>query len=221
MGARPSSKPGTAVCGLYLILPEDWLRPDFLHGLQDVFRAINASAHEKNNHVIELRHLPDRHDEGAMEMLRALCTLCQAQGVNFIIGEDIEMARHCEADGVMLNNMADVENARALLGEAAIIGLRCASSRMNAERALKAGADYVSFYSDNGHFVDPSVVQWWCRKTDYPCLVEGRFTNDDCAFYVRAGAYFIEASDYVWTHPQGVMQAVVNMTYAIDLAAEE
>lgn len=46
-------------------------------------------------------------------------------------------------------------------------------------------------------------------------------TNDYCAFWVRAGAGFIDAGDYIWSHGEGVMKGTVNMLYAIDLALEE
>lgn len=212
--------PKTAPCGLYLVLPENWMEPEFLSHLGGLFRSINAARYERNNHVIELR-VPDDADYSDVDMERifAMSELTKAQGVNFIVGGDIDLAEKCKADGVLVDSIDDVRMARARLVDDLIIGMRCGASRMKADQALEAGADYVSFGDAATHFADPAIVRWWNMKTDHPCLVEGPITNDDCAFYVEAGAYFIEASKYVWNHPKGMMQAVVNMTHAIDLAA--
>ncbi|GEM_PF-2583203 len=35
---------------------------------------------------------------------------------------------------------------------------------------------------------------------------------------MQAGAGFIDAGDYIWSHEKGVMQGAVNMLHAIDLA---
>jgi thiamine-phosphate pyrophosphorylase len=220
MQAVAIETPKTAPCGLYLVLPENWMEPEFLRHLGGLFRAINASAYERNNHVIELRVQADaEYSDEDMERIVAMSELTKSQGINFIIGGDIALAEKCKADGILLDSISDVRVARARLGNDPIIGMRCGASRMKADQALEAGADYVSFGDASTHFADPAIVQWWNMKTDHPCLVEGPITNDDCAFYVQAGAYFIEASNYVWNHPKGVMQGVVNMTHAIDLAA--
>lgn len=213
---------GAPPCGLYLILPPEWMAPSFLANLRDLFRAINASPYEKNSHVIEFRG-----EEGAeytaeqMDIIKAMAELVKSQGLVFAVCDDIAMAKTCGADGVLLNKLGQVEKARAVLGDDAIVGLRCGQSRLMAEKALEQGVDYISFHGNDGGFVSPSLVQWWHMKTDNPCLVEGNITNDDCAFYVQAGADFLSAGSYVWQHPEGVMKGVVNMAYAIDLAVEE
>ncbi|MFA5593348.1 MAG: thiamine phosphate synthase [Micavibrio sp.] len=209
----------TAPCGLYLVLPDNWMEPEFLRNLRDLFRAINASSYEKNNHVIELRARDEAYGGEEMEKIMAMAALTKAQGVNFIIGGDIGLAIKCEADGVIVDTVDAVRAAREKMGDDPIVGMRCGTSRMRAEEALHAGADYVAFSDAAKGFVDPAIIRWWNVKTDeHPCLVEGALSNDNCGFYVEAGAYFIEGSRYVWEHPKGVMQGVVNMLYAFDLA---
>lgn len=220
MQAAVSETPKTAPCGLYLVLPENWMEPEFLRNLGGLFRAVNAATYERNNHVIELRVPVDvDYSEEDMERILAMSELTKSQGLNFIVGGNLDLAEKCKADGVLVETIGEVRLARARLGNDPIVGMRCGASRMKADQALEAGADYVSFGDAASHFADPAIVEWWNMKTDYPCLVEGPITNDDCAFYVRAGAYFIEASNYVWSHPKGIMQAIVNMTHAIDIAA--
>lgn len=213
---------GAPPCGLYLILPQEWMAPEFLANLRDLFRAINASPYEKNSHVIEFR--PGKgavHTAEQTDIIKAMVQLVRSQGLVFIVGDDVALAKSCDADGVLLNDLSHVEGARAIMGEDAIVGLRCGQSRLMAEKALERGVDYISFHDDAGGFVSPSLIQWWHMKTDNPCLVEGHITNANCAYHVAAGADFIDAGSYIWPHPEGVMQGVVNMAYAIDLAVEE
>lgn len=215
-------KSGTASCGLYLTLPDTWMEPDFLKNLRDLFRAINASAYEKNNHVIELRsHEGEVHTVEQAEIVQAMCALTQSQGVVFIVRNNIDLAKSCGADGVLVDDVSSIFTARKVLGDDAIVGMRCGISRRTAEKALEEGADFISFHDALGSYVNPAIVQWWHYKSDNPCLVEGRYTNDDCAFYVQAGADFIECGSYIWEHPESVMKGVVNMMYAIDLASGE
>ncbi len=220
--SEKTSAAPTPPCGLYLVLPENWHEPDFLRNLAGLFRAINASPYEKNNHVIELRRFGhDGQDDAEMnEKIMAIAEFTKSRGVNFIVAGDLALAKACNADGVLVETLEDVQAARAALGNDPIVGMRCGTSRRKAEQALEASADYVSFHDAANHFVDPSIVRWWALKTqDHPCLVEGNLNHDNCGFYVQAGAYFIEASHYVWTHEKGVMQGIVNMTDAIDLAS--
>ncbi len=210
------TKKGAPDCGLYLILPQDWTSPDFLKYLRDIFRAINASPFEKNAHVIELRLDESPKTKDGLEIVHAMAALTKSQGVVFVVSNDVALANAVGADGVMLNNIDDVENARTILGDDAIIGLRCGLSRRMASAALDAGADYVSFYDGARGHIDPAIIHWWQLKTDNPCLVEANITANDCAFYVDAGVDFIDSSHYVWSHPDGVMQGIVNMMDAIN-----
>lgn len=206
---------GAPDSGLYLVLPPNWTSPEFLKNLRDVFRAINASPFEKNAHVIELRLDEPPKTKDGLEIVHAMAELTKSQGVVFIVANDIALAQAVGADGVVLDSIDDVAQARSVFGQDGIIGLRCGLSRRMASAALEAGVDYVSFYNDARGHIDPSILQWWQLKTDNPCLVEARISANDCAFYVESGVDFIDGSDYVWNHPNGVMQAIVNMMDAI------
>ncbi len=74
--------------------------------------------------------------------------LCQPLRVPLIINDDIELAMQCRATGVHLGkDDASIEQARAALGEQAIIGVSCYASLPRALAAQAAGADYVAFGS--------------------------------------------------------------------------
>lgn len=214
------AKKGAPECGLYLVLPDDWMSPDFLKNMRDLFRAINASPYEKNAHVVELRVTSDEFNAEQKEIISAMAQLTKSQGVVFLVGGSLELAKECDADGAMLSDINQIATAREMFGDDAIVGLRVGQSMRVAEKALELGVDIVSFFGVSGGFIDPSIVRWWKVKTDNPCLVEGNITNDDCDFYVRAGADFIDSSNYVWNHPKGVMQGIVNMAFAIQESIE-
>ncbi len=181
--------------------------------------AVNSSRYAKNNHVVEYRGRGLPVSDADKEKMAALSVFVRSRGINFIVSDDFLLAQACEADGVLLSSVNGIGAAREALGEDAIIGVRCAASKDDAQAVLQSGADYIAFFDPLKGFVDPALIEWWTGKTDIPCLVEGNITNENCAFYVRAGAYFMDASRYVWEHKDGVMQGIVNMMHAIDVAA--
>ena len=74
--------------------------------------------------------------------------LCQSLRVPLIVNDDIELALQCHAAGVHLGkDDVDIAQARAALGEQAIIGVSCYASLPAARAAQEAGADYVAFGS--------------------------------------------------------------------------
>lgn len=186
--------------------------------LREVFLCFNASEYEKNLHVVEYRPgagiVPDE------AFAARLGEVCRAGGIVFLCHGDISLAAKVLADGVMLDDKEKVLQARETFGTEGIVGLRCGNSMLKAETGLANGIDLASFYSELGRLPDPSLFRRWHARTDNPCLAEGAITNDDCDFYVNAGADFIDSSHYVWPHPEGVKQATVNMLYAIELALE-
>lgn len=80
-----------------------------------------------------------------LQEAKAIAALCQAEGVLFLINDDIELALAANADGVHLGQTdAGVSQARAKLGDR-IIGVTCHDQISLALAAQDAGADYVAF----------------------------------------------------------------------------
>ena len=74
--------------------------------------------------------------------------LCAAQGIPLIINDHLDLAQRVGAQGVHLGKAdAQVQEARAILGEHAIIGVSCYNELQRASAAQQAGADYVAFGS--------------------------------------------------------------------------
>lgn len=71
---------------------------------------------------------------------------CDEYNCLFIINDDIQLADEVSADGVHLGrNDADYAQARAQLGEQAIIGLSCYNQLDLAKNAQALGASYAAF----------------------------------------------------------------------------
>jgi thiamine-phosphate pyrophosphorylase len=76
----------------------------------------------------------------------SLRELCQSAGVPLLINDDPELAQRSGADGVHLGQQdTSIQEARALLGQQAIIGISCHNSLELAQQAQRQGADYVAF----------------------------------------------------------------------------
>jgi thiamine-phosphate pyrophosphorylase len=71
---------------------------------------------------------------------------CAAAGVPFIVNDDARLAAAVGADGVHLGEHdGGIAEARALLGNDAIVGVSCYDDLQGARDAAAAGADYVAF----------------------------------------------------------------------------
>lgn len=204
-------------CGLYLKLPPDGTFEILLAGIRNAAFVINRSAYEQNMHIVEVdadAALDPVSQTGLVHLIKSL-------GLVAIVRGTVAQAKLFQADGVLLRDPARLAAARAELDDDKIIGLSCPLGRSEAETALKAGIDYVIFGDHEKNPVDPQLISWWAGVTEDPCVAGGAITNDMAGPYVRAGAAFIDCSDYVWQHPKGVLQGVTDMLYAIDLAAEK
>lgn len=93
--------------------------------------------------VIQYR---DKRLEKSETLAVELLSVCRAKKIPFIINDNVELAQKIGADGVHLGrDDGDIFQARALLGEKAIIGVSCYNDLERARTAEKKGADYVAF----------------------------------------------------------------------------
>ena len=220
MGAASDKSGDAPDCGLYIRINDDFVFEETVRKLQQLFFVPKKSAYKKNMHIVEFPGAAD--DSSRAEEIKGMIGFARHSGFVALIRGHAGHAGEWRADGVMLESSGDIPAIRAALGEEAIIGVECGVHRARAEDALAAGADCVAFsLPDGGGRALPPVdlVSWWATRSEIPSIVKGRMTNDDCGPFVQAGATFIDATTYIMDHPQGVMQAVSNMLYAIDLAA--
>jgi thiamine-phosphate pyrophosphorylase len=194
-------------CQLYLVSPEV-LGDDFPDRLKAALDAGPVAAFQ-----LRLKSAPDD------EILRAaerLMPICAAHEVAFIVNDRPDLARASGADGVHLGQGdGDPREARRLLGPSAQIGVTCHDSRHLAMDAGEAGADYVAFGAffptstkETFHRPDPSILSWWSRVFEIPCVAIGGITPANGRALVEAGADFLGVSSAVWAHPAGPAAAV-------------
>ena len=123
---------------LYAITDSEKLRGELLvHAVDEVLAG--------GCHLVQYRDKTSDHSRRLSEA-QQLQKLCCARGAKLIINDDIELARHCGAAGVHLGQGdSPIDEARARLGDQALVGITCHASLELAQQALAAGADYIAF----------------------------------------------------------------------------
>ena len=85
----------------------------------------------------------DKHTKTSQQTVMAVQGLCRAAGVPFLVNDDVALAKAIGADGVHLGqDDMDPHNARAILGEQALVGLSVGSDE-EAKRYDPQMVDYV------------------------------------------------------------------------------
>ena len=109
--------------------------------------------------------------------------IAHARDVAVVIDDHIKLAQRHGLDGVHLNDGAKaVRYARKELGDDAIVGAFCGTSRHEGMNAAEAGADYVAFgpVSDSalyrGDPVELELFEWWSEMIEVPVVAEGALT---------------------------------------------
>ncbi len=202
-------------CGLYIILPDtdDHEKQCFKLG-QALHGANRFSNYSLNRHVVEFR--PNGKNDVSDEAVKAYQNTCFKNGFIFLVADDARLARAVNADGVICSSIQKATEARKMLTEESIVGLRC-STKSAAKAALDHDLDFITIYSDRDGDALLDMLNWWTTATDNPIAVEGPFNQENCQSFVRAEATFIDSTHHIWTHPSGnMMQGVVNMMDAFE-----
>ena len=194
-------------CQLYLISPPA-IGPKFTDALKSALDGGEVAAFQ-----LRLKGIDEHAIARAAEPLQRLC---RDREVAFIVNDSMGLAKRLGADGVHLGQGdGDPREARALLGASAQIGVTCHDSRHLAMEAGEAGADYVAFGAffptttkEAIHWPDPSILGWWSRLFEIPCVAIGGVTPGNGRVLVEAGADFLAVCSFVWNHPEGQGAAV-------------
>lgn len=198
-----------ALCRLYLITPPAITDLDaFAKTLQSTLEAGDVAA-------LQIR-LKDVDDDTIRTVTGALLPIAQDLGVAVILNDRPDLAHELGCDGVHVGQEdASYEEARAIMGPEAIVGITCHDSRHLGMIAAEAGADYVAFGAfyptetkDAPSQVEPDVLAWWQEMMTTPCVAIGGITPENAEPLVTAGADFIAVCGGVWNHPQGPAEAV-------------
>lgn len=170
---------------------------------------------------LRIKGVPDDTVRRAADLLRPVA---HQREVAFLINDRPDLARETGCDGAHIGqDDIPYADARALLGDEAIIGVTCHDQRDLALTAAEAGADYVAFGAfyptttkDRRFAPVPEILEWWQTATVVPCVAIGGITAENCAPLVAAGADFIAVCSYVWDHREGPADAVKTLAAAVE-----
>lgn len=127
---------------------------------------------------------------------QALAQLCRLRGVIFLVNDDVALAKAVAADGIHLGQSDEsIADARAELGDDAVVGISCHDSLGLALRAERQGADYVAFGRFFPSQTKPqappaqlSVLRAARQALRIPIVAIGGVTPDNGAALLAAGA---------------------------------
>ncbi|PJK28877.1 thiamine phosphate synthase [Minwuia thermotolerans] len=202
-------------CRLYLITPP---AIDLGAFAEDLVAALDGG----DVACLQLR-LKGAGDDDVRRAVERLMPLAHARDVAFLINDRPDIAFEMGADGVHVGaDDTPYPEARAIVGDDAIVGVSCYDSRQRAMELGDAGADYVAF----GAFfptatktpktsVTPDVIEIWSSMTTVPCVAIGGITVENCGPLVRAGADFLAVVNGVWGREGGPGAAVAAFERAI------
>ncbi|WP_025899222.1 thiamine phosphate synthase [Sneathiella glossodoripedis] len=171
---------------------------------------------------LRLKDLPR---DDIMRACELLMPSVQDRGVAFIVNDDPQIAREVGADGVHVGqDDTPYKEARAIVGDDAIVGVTCHNSRHLAMVAAENGADYVAFGAfyptstkDAKTSAEPELLQWWSSLAETPVVAIGGITVDNAALLVKSGADFLAVSAGVWKYEGGPVLAVKELNKVIDM----
>ena len=149
-----------------------------------------------------------------LDMGSRLRIACLEAGTAFIVNDDAGIAHAVGADGVHLGEQdSAIADARALLGDDAIIGTSCYDDLARAHAAAAAGADYIAFGA-----CFPSPTKPAARRASLglfrhaeplqlPRVAIGGITPDNASAVIAAGADLVAVISGVFDAPDPVAAA--------------
>jgi thiamine-phosphate pyrophosphorylase len=193
---------------LYLITPSAFAPPSFAEALKSALAAGDVA-------TLQLR-LKDVSDDDIRRAVEILMPIAQRAGVAFVLNDRPDLAAELGADGVHIGqDDMPYRQARARVGDKAIVGVTCHDSRHLAIEAAEAGADYVAFGAffptptkDSKARAEIELLRWWSELMTVPCVAIGGIAVENARPLIEAGADFLAVCSGVWDHPDGPPAAV-------------
>ena len=209
LAPKPPPPDAAQDCQIYLLTPP---QIDDLSTFAKILEAVLAAAPIA---CLQIR-LKNAHRDEIIKAANTLIPVAHKYGAAVIINDDPQIALETGADGVHLGQSdMNINLAREVLNEGAIIGVTCHNSKELGFRACSDGADYVAF----GAFFDSAtkpgalradleILTWWHEAVEIPCAAIGGITPSNAKAVIAAGADFIAVSAGVWDWPDGPVAAV-------------
>jgi thiamine-phosphate pyrophosphorylase len=129
--------------------------------------------------------LATRDEDRIARAADALRAIAHARDVALVIENHMLMVERHGLDGVHLTDGArSIRKVRKDLGNDAIIGAYCGTTRHDGISAAEAGADYVAFGPvgdtplGSGSKAEAELFEWWSEMIEVPVVAEGALTTD-------------------------------------------
>lgn len=149
----------------------------------------------------------------------ALREVTISRDVALVIDSHILMVERLGLDGVHLTDGArSVRKTRKELGDDAIVGAFCGTSRHDGMTAGESGADYVSFGPVgqtplfDGTVAEHELFEWWSMMIEVPVVAEGAL-NPDLIAKISPVTDFFGIGDEIWKSDDPV-KALTNLKAA-------
>lgn len=168
--------------------------------------------------------LKNQSDDIISRATERLMPHAQEHDVAFLLNDNPQLAKELGVDGVHIGqDDMPYKEARALVGDNAIVGVTCHGSKHLAMGAAENGASYVAFGAfyptttkDAKTRTEPDILEWWSSIVETPCVAIGGITVDNAAPLIKSGADFLAVSGGIWSYPDGPEQAVAKFNRVID-----
>jgi thiamine-phosphate pyrophosphorylase len=191
---------------IYLTTPQSFDLAEFAPRLEAVLDAAPIICVR-----ISLMTTDERELSQAADTLREIC---HARDVAIVNDDHYRMVKTHGLDGVHLNSSSrHVREARAELGNDAIVGAFCGSSKHAGMTAAEIGTDYISFGPigdsalGDGSVADAALFQWWSEMIEVPVVAEGNVTPEAIAA-VKDHIDFLCVGSEIWSAPEGPVAAL-------------
>ncbi|GGH60762.1 thiamine phosphate synthase [Frigidibacter albus] len=129
--------------------------------------------------------LATRDEDALLRAADACRMVAHERDVPIVIETHVMLVPRLGLDGVhLLDGARTVRHARKELGQEAIVGAFCGTSRHEGLNAGEAGADYIAFGPvgatplGTGDSVDPELLAWWSEVIEIPVVSEGALTEE-------------------------------------------
>ena len=151
--------------------------------------------------------LATRDEDRLARAADALREVAHARDVALVIERHALLVERLGLDGVHLTDGArSLRKLRKDLGDDAIIGAFCGTTRHEGIAAAEAGADYVAFGPvgetplGDGSRAETELFQWWSEMIEVPVVAEGALSAE---LVEKLGPYtdFFGLGEEIWGQP--------------------
>ena len=128
----------------------------------------------------------------------------QALNLAVILNDaEVRQVHYLKADGLLMSNIEDVDDARKNLKNE-VLGFHAGASRHMAMEAAESGVDFVAFMPTRQVAGIP-IVGWWQEVTDVPAVIFDAVTD---AQLRPQNPDFIRPSDDMWADADSAARVV-------------